>query len=183
MSRLEEVKSTAPQQKCPDCGSLKVGVGEMSGYFGLVCGDCRWTVGKESTKQEAYDNNADVLLRWDHGYRLDEPAKRVEETIRMVNGEKQKPNVGALTLQAVAKSYGGDVRDVGSPFRTEEEQKRLEDGQPVAKQYVCENCKSTQQGAEVSRFYYAMPAGWYLQHPSARLFCSLVCVKEDKERG
>ena len=185
LSSIEDVPTepmrNPPQQKCPDCGSLKVGVSELQGYFGLVCADCRWTIGKDATKQEAYENNVDFLLRWDAGYRTN-TGQRVEETIRMVSGEKQKPNVGALTLQSVVKAYGGDARDVGSPFRTKADQDRLEAGQPVEKVYVCEGCKCTQQGAEVAGAYYAMAAGWYLQHPTARLFCSLVCVKADKEK-
>jgi len=186
----EEVLNPAAE-RCPDCGSRKIGVSEIAGgganRFALICSSCRWTVGAAASVEKAYEDNAAWLIRWDNGYRSRTPGKKVDETIKMVSGELSPPNVGAITLQAVAKLYNGESRDIGAPFRPQEEADRYVKGEPVSKQYVCEGCHHTQQGVEVTGptgraqdGYFAMPAGWFLQHPSARLFCSMLCVNTDK---
>lgn len=178
-------------QKCPECGSTKVGVSELpsggENRYGLICSECRWICGKCSSREDAYNQHGDVLLNWDKGVRVDKPGEHLDDIVRMVQGEKMKPSVGVATMEDL---LGPRVKDVGAQFRTKEEQERYETGGVVPKVYKCEACKSTQQGAEViggtpecRENYYAAPAGWFLQHPSARLFCSMLCVKNDKDRS
>lgn len=164
-------------ERCPACGSDAVGVGETFGdgplRFRPVCGDCRETTSQAwGSIQEAFDANHE----WFHGGAA--AGIKVDDTLRMVSGEKRAPSVGELRLDGIAASAGAEVRtDV---FRDETESARYEAGQPVVKLYICEGCRSQQGGAEIKGGFYAAPAGWYLQHPSARLFCSVECVNRER---
>lgn len=169
--------------KCPSCGSEAVGIAEVFGggdtRFRPTCADCRWTTAKGwASIQEAFDLNRDLFKTWDRGEKIGGDVK-FEDTVKMVSGDKRPPSVGELRLEGIAEATGADVkRDL---FRDATEQARFDAGQPVVKVFICEECRCTQGGAELRGSYYAVPAGWYLQHPSARLYCSAECV--GKSRG
>lgn len=170
--------------KCPACGGESVGIAEVFGAgalrFAPICADCRWTTeGRWTSIQEAFDSNRDVFKKWDSGERMEGKVTRFDDTLAMVSGAKRSTSVGELRLEGIAEATGAGVkRDL---FRDATEQARFDTGQPVVKTYICDGCRAQQGGAEIKGDFYAMPAGWYLQHPSARLYCSSACV--EKSRG
>lgn len=173
--------------KCPACGSESVGIAETFGggahRFKPVCAKCRWTtVDGWTSIQEAFDKNRHFFSQWDRGIVMVEGWDvKFDDTVKMVSGDKRPPSVGELRLDGIARVTDAEVRtDV---FRDATEEARFEAGQPTVKMFICEGCRASQGGAEIKGSFYAVPAGWYLQHPSARLFCSVDCVTKERNAG
>ena len=172
-------------RRCPECGSVNLGCGDVAGggvnRFFAMCADCKAMSTKRSPSMKAAaDADYDAVMSGKAGTWVPPP-----DGAKMETGDVKKPSVGLLALDGVQFP----VAETRSPFRSVEEQARLENGEPIIKMFRCDGCGKNEQGSEVAggtredpENYYAVPGGWFLCHPSAQLFCSLLCVRDDKNK-
>lgn len=106
--------------------------------------------------------------------------------VKLEQGDEKKPSVGNLVLDAVV-----GMKPTESPFRPVDEQARLEKGGSVLKVFRCDGCGREGMGAEmadvaktradpkVAEPIFSLPQGWWIRHPSARLYCSKSCIDDE----